>query len=252
MFAEERRRKIVELLNEEDSKGVNELCNYFEVSPSTIRRDLQVLEKEGLVKRTHGGAVPLEDGMRFEPSFIEKEKEFPQEKKAIGRKAAELVNNGETIILDAGTTTIQLAKALKDHKELTIITNATNIALELAQEEHQIILIGGTLKKTTLATVGPVSEMNLNTFYVDKVFLGANGIHPKAGITTPDLVEANTKRTMIERAESVIVLADNSKFGEISFVSISDLSKVDTIITNKGEGKSLVDQIKKEVKVIFA
>ncbi|PRX31690.1 DeoR family transcriptional regulator [Orenia metallireducens] len=251
IFAEERQLKIVEILEKNNSVTVNQLCEQFNVSASTIRRDLQLLEEQSLIQRTHGGAV-AKGGTKFEPSFIEKEKEHHQAKVNIGRKAAGLINEGDTIILDAGTTTTELAKHLGDYQDLTVVTNGVNIALELSQGNCEVILIGGHLRKHTLAMVGPVAEDNLSKFYADKVFLGTNGIDLKAGITTPDLVEANTKKTMLERAKEVIVLADYSKFEETSFVKVVEIEEVDIIVSDSSLKEELVDSFKEKVDIILA
>ncbi|TDX45305.1 DeoR/GlpR family DNA-binding transcription regulator [Orenia marismortui] len=251
MFAEERRDKIFELIKDGKAVAVNELCDIFNVSSSTIRRDLQQLEDSGLINRTHGGAVVAE-GRKFEPSFIEKEKEHPNAKKKIAKQALELIEDGDTIILDAGTTTTELARLLEELSDLTIVTNATNIALELSTSKHQIILTGGILKKKTLAMVGPIAELNLRNLNPDKVFLGANGITLSDGLTTPDLVEANTKKAMLERAKEVIILADHSKFGETAFVKIAEIKDIDTIITDRDLNRETLKKFKENVEIILA
>ncbi|GAB6099569.1 DeoR/GlpR family DNA-binding transcription regulator [Halanaerocella petrolearia] len=231
MLAEERRTKILDLINHDNSVKVKELCDKFEVSGSTIRRDLKKLEDRELIARTHGGAVAKEDS-NLEPSFMEKEHEHTQAKSLIGKKAAELVDDGDTIILDAGTTTTEMAKSLTEHQDLTIVTNGVNIALELADSSHEVILPGGNLKKNTLALVGPATENYLQHLHADKVFLGANGIDLETGVTTPDLVEANVKGKMASKAKEVIVLADKSKFEQVTLVKVLDIANVSKIITN--------------------
>jgi len=249
MFAEQRQAKIVELIESGKLVKVKSLSDKFKVSTSTIRRDLDKLEKSGEIQRIHGGAL-AKGGTKLEPSFVEKEKEYPQVKESIAQKAAGLINDGDTIILDAGTTTTQLAKLLDSHKDLTIVTNAINIALELAQGPNQVLLTGGYLKKHTLAMVGPIADINLKKFHANKVFLGANGIDLRAGVTTPDLVEANSKKIMIQMAKEVIVLADHSKFEETAFIKIADLESVDKIITDNALDNEVLNKFKNKVRII--
>ncbi|MCK8828287.1 DeoR/GlpR family DNA-binding transcription regulator [Natroniella acetigena] len=251
MFAEERRTEIIGLTKEGKSVTVNDLCDKFDVSASTIRRDLQLLEKEGLLERTHGGAV-AKGGAKFEPSFIEKETENIESKLAIGQQAAELISDGDTIIIDAGTTTTKLIDHLDNYLNLTIITNAVNVAVKLAKSSHEIILTGGNLKKKTLAMVGPCAEINLKRFNVDKVFLGTNSIDLEQGITTPDLVEANVKSLMVEVAQEVIVLADHTKFKEVAFINVVGLAEVDKIITDQKLEKEILKEYKQQVEIIVS
>ncbi len=252
IFAEERQDKIIELIKEGKSVKVEQLCAEFNVSASTIRRDLQKLEELDLIKRTHGGAVANKKGTKFEPSFVDKENEHLQGKEEIAFKALELVEDGDTIFIDAGTTTAQLAKLLNRRSNLTIVTNGTNTMLELVSTEHQVILTGGIFKKRTLALIGPIAEDNLRQFHIDKAFLGTNGIDLKAGITTPDVVEASVKRVMIEVADEVIVLVDRSKFNETTFVKIVDLADIDKVITDNKLDKEQLIEYQKKVEMIFA
>ncbi|AGB42422.1 transcriptional regulator of sugar metabolism [Halobacteroides halobius DSM 5150] len=250
MLAKERRRKIVSLIEKGKTVKVKELCDKFAVSGSTIRRDLKKLEEEELISRTHGGAVAKES-RDFEPSFIEKEDEHTEAKSKIGKKAAKLINDGETIILDAGTTTTQLAKSLDQHQDLTIVTNAVNIALELSNSPHQVVLPGGDLKKKTLALVGPATEDYLENLHADKVFLGANGIDLEAGVTTPDLVEANVKSKMASKAKEVIVLADESKFDKVTLVKVIDITDVSKVVTDYKLDQKLVSKYRALVDLVM-
>jgi len=245
LFAEERHKKILKLIEQEASAKVARLSKEFNVSESTIRRDLKSLEEEGLIKRTHGGAV-ANGHTKFEPSFSEKENKYLKEKERIGKVAADLVNDGDTIILDAGTTTTQIAKNLFNKSELTVITNGVNIAIELVQnDEVDVLLIGGSLKQKTLALVGPVAQQAIKRFKVDKTFVGVNGITVKDGLTTPDIEEAEIKRMMINSAKEVTVVADHSKFGEVTFTSICSINKINRIITDKEISNRVLDEYKR-------
>jgi DeoR family fructose operon transcriptional repressor len=251
MFAEERRALIEELLHKQSSVKVQELCDKFDVSSSTIRRDLSELEQEGIIRRTHGGAV-LADRTKFEPSFREKRGEHLAEKKQIGKKAVDFINEGETIILDAGTTTTQLAENLTNFSNLTVVTNALNIAQTLAQGANEVISVGGQLKKKTLALVGPLTENSLEQLAADKVFLGINTISLAEGLTTPDLVEAQIKKTMIGRAKEVIVIADHTKFEAETFVKVADLNMVDRLITDRQINRDILKKYRQKVEIVVA
>lgn len=233
LFAEERHQKIVELLRQDNRITVCGLTKLLGVSEATIRRDLRQLAEKGLITRTHGGAI-LAEGTGFEPTMLEKEEQFRAEKERIGRLAASLVEDGDTIILDGGTTTVEIARNLKDHRNVTVITNAVNVCAELARSETDVILIGGNLRKPTLTLVGPLGEANLRRFHVDKVFLGMNGVAVRHGLTTPNLTEAQTKRSMLEQAETVIIVADHSKIEKTSLVAVADISEVDILVTDDG------------------
>lgn len=234
MFTEERLSKIVELLAGDRRATVSDLSRLLDVSESTIRRDLSLLQKQGLVKRTHGGAVPAAS-TAFEPSFVQKEIEFIEEKDLIGRKAAEMIEEGETVILDSGTTTLQIARHCKHKRNLSVVTNSVHIALELSgSQEIEVIVVGGSLRKNTYALVGPVAEDGLRGLYADKVFLGVNGISPDQGLSTPNIVEASVKRVMLESAREAIVVADHSKVGRATFASIAPIHRIQALISDPG------------------
>lgn len=231
MFAEERYVKIVALLNEKSSIKVTELANIFNVSESTIRRDLQDMNVRGLLTRTHGGAVAAQK-TNFEPTFKEKKDEQYNEKTDIGKLAASIIKDGDTIILDSGTTTIEIAKFITA-KNITVITNSIDIAEELSEKEQiELIVTGGTLRTITRAMVGHITETALKNFRVDKAFIGVNGISLREGLTTPNFIEAQTKKAMINAANKVIVVADSTKFHQVCFSVISPMDIVSTIITN--------------------
>lgn len=231
MFAEERKRRIVKLVNETGSVRVNKLAERFDVSKPTIRRDLRELENENLVIRSHGGAIQIESS-KYEPTFTEKLKKNSKEKDLIGKIAGEMIEMGDTILLDSGTTTFSILPYI-NAKDITIITNSLRILQELSSKKNiELISIGGVLKPRTEAFVGPLAVNTLNDLFIDKAFIGANGISIKNGITTPDITEAKVKKTMIKRAKKSYVVADNSKFGKTTFSKIVDFSKIDGIIVD--------------------
>lgn len=252
LFTEERLARIAEMIAEGRRATVLELSQALQVSEATIRRDLRLLEQRGIVQRTHGGAIaPSNTG--FEPTFLEKEVKAAVEKERIGRAAADLIRDGETVILDAGTTTAQIAKALQGRNGLTIVTNAINIALELTHSPGiEVYLTGGTLKGSTLALVGPAAEDFLRGFYADKVFLGVNGVDLRRGLTTPSLSEARVKRIMLESARERILVADNTKYGAVAFAAIAPLDMLDRVVSDSGLPDEFRDEFeRKKIEVLI-
>jgi DeoR family transcriptional regulator of aga operon len=232
IFQEERIRRIMELLEKENRVLITDLCKTFDTTSVTIRKDLDLLESEGLLKRTHGGAIlfkPLFHGL----ALNEKEKLHAEEKERIANEAVKMISPGEVIILDSGSTTTQLAKKIKELKGIKVITNAVNIALELANSELDIILTGGTLQKNTSTLIGSLAEEVLRKISADKLFHGVDGIDYEIGLTTPDIVEANTSQVMMQRASENILLVDSSKFGRRSLGVICRVKEIDKIITTK-------------------
>ncbi|KXG73696.1 DeoR/GlpR family DNA-binding transcription regulator [Thermotalea metallivorans] len=241
MFMEERKAKILEILESKNRVKVNELTEKLNVSESTIRRDLQDLEQEGLLKRTHGGAVKAEN-TGFEPTMAEKEEVYQEEKREIGKKAGELIQDNETIILDAGTTTLQIAKNIKA-KNVTVLTNSMLIALELSKNKDvEVVVTGGYTRRETLSLVGPLTDQMLQRFKADKAFIGTNGITLQDGCTTPNMHEAHTKGIMIQSAKEVYIVADHSKFGKVCFSLIAKLDQIDAIITDKNIDRGIVEK----------
>lgn len=234
MFAEERKQQILAKLQRTPAVRAVDLGRAFRVSVASIRRDLADLERSGLLKRTHGGAMSNQLAT-FEPSLAEKEDQYRGEKAAIAALAASFVEPGDTIFLDAGSTTRQIAHVLQQRREqLTVVTNALNIASELATTDIEVILTGGQLRRGILSQVGPITDQAIARLHVDKLFLAANGVDLVKGITTPNVLEAQTKRTMVDSAREVILVADHSKFGRITFGHVCTLDEIDAIVTDDG------------------
>jgi DeoR family transcriptional regulator of aga operon len=232
----DRRSTILEIINQRGKIHVDELSKAFSVSEVTVRNDLKKLEKDGFLRRTHGGALKA-NNVAFDLTLMEKAKKHADEKRAIGAKAAEMIYDGDTIILDSGTTTFEIARNIKEKKKknITVITNALNIATELAGVEGiGVVLTGGMLREKSFSLVGPHAEQTLKDYFGDKLFLGVDGICTDYGITTPNLLEAQVNRLMVERSNEVIVVTDSSKFGRRSLCLIVDLSSIDKIITDHG------------------
>jgi DeoR family transcriptional regulator of aga operon len=239
MLNEERRRAILELLNRQGRVLVQELSRHFQTSQVTIRKDLEILHAHGQVHRTHGGALPAgRESVLEDPTLHEKEKLHRQEKLRIAEAAAGKVASGQVVILDSGTTTTAIARALRDFQNLTIITNAVNIAAELAGTAVEVILTGGTLRKNSFSLVGPIAEETLRRLSADLLFLGVDGFDVHYGLSTPNLLEAKVNRVMVEIAKRTIAVCDSSKFGRRSLSLIAPPSVLHEVITDRGIPKS--------------
>lgn len=232
MLNEERRRHILETVNREGRVLVKDLAQRFKTSQVTIRKDLETLHSQGLVHRTHGGALPLRTGALLDPSLREKERLHRREKLRIGTAAARLVKEGQSVVLDSGTTTTMVARALRGFRNLTVITNAVNIAAELAGTSVQVILTGGILRENSFSLVGPLAEEVLRRLSADILFLGVDGFDVQFGLTTPNLLEAKVNRVMVDIARRTVVVCDSSKFGRRSLSLIAPTSAVHQTITD--------------------
>ncbi|OLC90694.1 MAG: hypothetical protein AUH86_22425, partial [Acidobacteria bacterium 13_1_40CM_4_58_4] len=204
LLNEERRRAILEILQREGRVLVADLAQKFETSQVTIRKDLEVLHVHGQIHRTHGGALPAREGALDDPTLREKEKLHRKEKLRIAAAAARLVSEGQVVILDSGTTTTEIARALRHFKNLTIVTNAVNIAAELANSSVEVILTGGTVRKNSFSLVGPIAEETLRRLNADILFLGVDGFDVRYGLSTPNLLEAKVNRVMVEVARRTV------------------------------------------------
>lgn len=245
MFEEERKQMVVQFLQKNQRASVQELSEAFEVSESTIRRDLKELEEAKMLKRTHGGAVSMQS-VNFEPNILEKEDYFREEKANIARSAAQMVQEGDTILIDAGTTTLHLAKELRSISNIRVVTNSLAVLNELRDcRGIEVSLTGGIFRQETWAFVGPMTESSLEMVRVDKAFIATNGIDLNEGITTPNLIEAATKRKMTEIAREVILLSDHSKVGKVAFAKVADLKDMDYCIIDSGAPEDFVQHLRK-------
>ncbi|OYD09063.1 DeoR/GlpR family DNA-binding transcription regulator [Paludifilum halophilum] len=253
MFTEERQQQILKYVNKHRRASVSELSETFRVSVATVRRDLKELEEADRLHRTHGGAITREK-VGMEPSFHEKKDRFAEEKRRIAEKAVTLIREKETVLLDSGTTTLQLARLLKRDSRLTVVTNSHQILQELQfTEPLELISTGGTVRRETLSLVGPAAERVLEMMKVDKLFLGANGLHPEEGVTTPHLLEAQVKQAMIRSAKEVVLLCDHSKIHQTAFAKVCPLSSIDILITDKGISSDVLERVRKKgVNVILS
>ena len=237
MLNEERRRSIVEMVHRDGRVLVTSLARHFRTSQITIRKDLEMLDTQGLIQRTHGGALPLQSGALVDPTLREKENLHREEKIRIAMAAAKMVEEGQSVLLDSGTTTTAIGRALKDIKKLVVITNAINIAAEIAGTNIEVILTGGMLRKNSFSLVGPVAEQSLHQLSADILFLGVDGFDTRLGLFTPNLFEAQVNRTMVEISRKTVAVCDSSKFGRRSLSNIMPVTAVNQVITDKNISK---------------
>lgn len=242
---EERRRAIVDFVNENGRALVRDLAKRYGSSEITVRRDLELLHSRGLIYRTHGGALPIRTGSESDRNLSEREMQHPREKMRIAAAAARLVKEGQSVILDSGSTTTAIARALRDFQQLTIITNAINIASELSGSPVDVILTGGMLRKNSHSLVGPIAEESLRRLKADILFLGVEGFDTHSGVSTPNLLEAQLNRLMVQIAARVIAVCDSSKFGHSSLSSIVPMSNIHGVITDKQVPKVDLRALKK-------
>jgi DeoR family transcriptional regulator of aga operon len=233
-FTVSRRKKILERIKETGEVLVSDLSREFDVSEVTIRNDLENLEQKHLLIRARGGAIHTENHVSIDQRLTEKNKIHAAEKSAIGKRAAALITENDTIIIDSGTTTAEIAKNLGHLKQLNVITNALNIAnLLLAYPHFNIIVPGGYLRQNSMSLVGPLAEKNLRNFFVDKVFLSTDGFDTRQGIFTPNIDEAHLNGIMIDVAKDVILVTDSSKFKRKSLAFICSTSRINMVVTDE-------------------
>ncbi len=227
---------ILEELRERGVVRTAELARKYAVSPMTIRTDLAALEGRGDLLRVHGGAM-LGEQVAREPSYYEKASRNLEEKRRIGRRAADLVEDGMAVFIGNGTTTIEIVRALRERPPpgIKVFTNALTHAIELAEiPQVEVYVIGGYLRGVSFAMVGPLARQALEGVYFDLAFLGANGVSLHHGVTIPSLEEAETAAEIARHAQKVVIVADHSKFGVVTHGKIADLSVVDVVVTDKG------------------
>ncbi|GEO06473.1 DeoR family transcriptional regulator [Adhaeribacter aerolatus] len=230
----ERRVIILNKLEADGQVDVGALSEELKVSEVTIRNDLRRLEQKNMLIRARGGAIKL-DRVGVDFALSDKNKKHLEEKKNIGFAAAQLVEEGDTIILDSGTTTLEIAKNLTNLTELTVITNALNVANQLAEHQNaNVIVPGGFLRKNSLSLVGATAEESFRNYFCDKLFLAVDGFSTTHGLSTPNVEEAHLNRIMIDISKKVIVVTDSSKFLKRSFAFIAPISEVDVVVTDAG------------------
>lgn len=234
VFAEERKQKILELLSENKKIVVPELCNYFGVSASTIRNDLRDLNKAKLITRTHGGAISNTNNVKeYLPS--EKKTLMYEQKAAIGKAAAELVEDGGTIAISTGTTSLEFAKNIVDKKDLTVVVNDIHIAAFLEENSDITLFMMGGILRSRFHYVNTTHDM-MPRINIDKMFFSCNALSTEIGATVPDYQLSSSIREIMRRSKQKVLLCDSSKVGSVSFAQVASMADIDTIVIDEGAG----------------
>jgi DeoR family transcriptional regulator, aga operon transcriptional repressor len=246
MFKKERQREILKLMNERGNAQVDVLARQLGVSAMTIRRDLVDLDRQGLLERVRGGALLQGDTqLRLEPPVLERAKEHEAVKREIGRYAAGLIQEREKIFLGSGSTTTAVAEALLHHQHLTVLTNALNIAYALLPASGiHVTMTGGFLRRSELSLIGHFAEHTLQGLQVDKVIIGMRGIDPVKGLTSDNMDELMTDQAILNVSSNIIIVADHSKFGYVAAIRTAPVTAANTIVTNRGGPRDIIDAIR--------
>ena len=245
LLVEERRRHIVELVKKDGRATVDDLAKRFDISAVTIRGDLEALSRSGAITRSHGGAIPVAHAPQDTPLPVKETRHLP-EKRRIGAAAAGMISDGETIILDSGSTTVEIARCIRQRKwrGLTVITNALNIALELSAIANvRVMMLGGMLRSTSYSLAGPDAEQALSRLSADRLFLGVDGLDAEVGVTTPDPQEASLNTLMIRVSRETIAVLDASKLGQRSLSVIAPVSGLDMMITDTSASSDHIEAL---------
>jgi DeoR family transcriptional regulator, fructose operon transcriptional repressor len=252
MLQEERQQLILDMLKENQAVRIAELCKQLRVTRETIRRDLYELEERGLLKKVHGGAIL--NKTNEEPPYAMRSGLNLAEKEVIARTAASFVEDGDALYIDLGTTTQLFAKYLRGKKNITVITNALLVALELAQHtDAKVILSGGELRSGDLSLSGPVARKSLEPFCVDKAFIGVGGLTLEKGFTDYHVSEAEVRQLMLKNAKETYALVDHSKINVTAFVKVAELTDIDVVITDEKTPQPLVRQLEERgLQVVVA
>ncbi|MEX0772502.1 MAG: transcriptional repressor AgaR [Balneolales bacterium] len=248
----ERRNQALKALRAKGQVSVIELSEVLEVSEVTIRKDLEYLEKNNLLIRTHGGA--MQNGyLVYDQPIEEKGKLYAGEKSSIGKAAANLLEDGDSIIMDAGTTVLQVARQI-NRRNLTILTNGVNVAMELFRlPDVELIMLGGMVRSTSACVVGPYAEQMVQDHSCRKYFLGVDGFDLERGLSTTNTLEAHLNRVMIDAAQETIVVTDSSKFGRRGLSRICDIDRIDTVVTDSGlqdKMRSILED--RDIRIVIA
>ncbi len=257
MNAAERHSRIIELVVQNGRVNIPDICGLFGVSEMTARRDLNELDRKGLLRRVHGGAI-AQFGRSYEPSFHTRSIQNPAAKAAIGRKAADLVYDGDSIALDVGTTIMEMVPGLRGKRNLTIVTSALQIAAKVVdlvslEVDARLILTGGIVRPRELSMIGSIPEQVYQDLHVDKAFIGIGGISLEDGLTEFNMEDTHIKRMLISSAREKIVLADGSKFGVTTFTSVASMDAIDKIVTDRSAPSQIIEKIRDlGIEVILA
>ncbi|WLR46619.1 DeoR/GlpR family DNA-binding transcription regulator [Halobacillus litoralis] len=252
MVPQDRQNEIMKLLQEFRSMKINVLCERLKVSRETIRKDLYEMEEQGLIKKVHGGAIL--NKANFETKYVNRKNTNFFEKKSIAEEASKLVEDGDTIYIDYGTTALLFSRELMHRKDLTIITNSLPIANELVDyTDFQVVVLGGIIRKGEKSMYGSVANLGIQNLYVDTGFFGIAGIDIEAGYTNFHMGESEVSRMMVQHSKKTVIMADFSKFNTTAMNKVAELEEVDVLITDESSSPDVLHEFKsKEMKVIVA
>ena len=246
VLAAERRKRISDSLRSRGILSVAEMAQSLGATEITLRRDLRAMARDGLVVRTHGGAM-LPDGLAYEPTFSEKARQAGAQKAAIARVAATMIRPGDSILLGPGTTTLELARLLLKSPELTVVTNSLLVAQALMDAPHvEVMLTGGTLRRSIHALVGPAAEESVRSLRASQAFISGNGFSAQRGLSTPSPVVASADRALAAAAQQVVVLADHTKIGQDTMCQTVPLARVHTLITDAMAPEAELDAVRSD------
>lgn len=252
MLAKERHAIIMEELKRNKIIKITDIVRQFDVSNETARRDLEALQDQKLIKRIYGGAV-LDTATSFDSFLTPRASLSQSEKSAIGKAAADLISEGDTIILDIGTTTLEIARNIKNMRNITVLTNSLAILNELAASDYNVYCLGGRINADELSMSGDLTANALRNFFVDKAFIGAGGITFSEGVSDYNSEEATVRRTVIQRANKVVLVADSGKFGSNAFAFVCPIENIDTIVSDENLSESYVSGIReRKIELILA
>lgn len=257
MLADERKTRILDHIAEHGTIHIQDICDMFGISDMTARRDLNDLDRKGLLRRIHGGAV-ANLGRSYEPPFQTRSAKNEHKKKAIGRKAAELIYDGDSISLDVGTTTLEVARQLESKLNLTVVTNCLQIANLLVgtlslEVNARLILTGGIVRPRELSMIGSIPEGVYSNYHTDKAFIGIGGLSLKNGLTEFNIEDSEIKKVLLKNSLQKIVVADSSKLGVTTFNSVGPLEAIDTIVTDSEASPDIVETLRSlGIKVLLA
>jgi DeoR/GlpR family transcriptional regulator of sugar metabolism len=247
MFKKERQREILKLMSDQGKGEVEPLARHLRVSEMTIRRDLLELDEQGMLERVRGGAL-LQRGsrMQIERPVLERARQNPEVKRQLGKYVAGLIQDGERIFLGSGSTTAAVAEALQHHRNLTVLTNALNIAYALLSAPGaSVTMTGGFLRPSEMSLIGHFAEHTLHSLQVDKVIIGMRGIDPVKGLTSDNMDELMTDQAILGVSKNIIVVADHTKFGYVAAIRTAPVTAATTIITDSGGPKDVLEAIRK-------
>lgn len=242
----ERQKKMIEFIEANTSAQIHELAQRFHVSEATVRRDLDDLDKQGALRRTHGGAIKVDRSTSYEHMYSEKITLMTEEKQRLAERAAQMVHHGDTVMIDSGTTTFFIAQALARHENLTLITNDLYIAYQTPiHPSSTLIVTGGMRRQGRQELVGTVPENFIRDTHVDIAFVGVDGIDLTGGATNANFAEVGVKRLMIQSGMRSVIVADHTKFGRVALARICNLDEADLILTDSGLDEDMLNRIRK-------